>query len=140
VAPARAAGLKAGYRSGYESTLVQQLTIPFEYEAESFKLTIPVRGHKCTRCGTGTDVVRVVSYTPDFFLETGWIVEAKGKFTPKDRKLALAFKEQYPDRKYALSFQRDNYLTKKRSMRYSEWASKNDIPWVIGGFRQEWVT
>ncbi len=66
-------------------------------------------------------------------------MEAKGKFTPKDRKLALAFREQYPDRLYALLFQRDNYLTKRHVSRYSEWCKDNNIPYAIGTFKEEWI-
>jgi hypothetical protein len=174
MAPARAAGLKDGFRSGFEKFLADAIasrgfvktgadgvlatdsgsakggakeqrlprelyTGVFGYELESFRLAIPVRGHRCELCSSGAKIVRIVSYTPDFFFPTGWIVEAKGKFTPKDRKLALAFREQYPDRKYGLVFQRDNYLTKKHTLRYSEWASKNGIAWAVGGFKQEWT-
>ena len=126
------------YRSGYERTLAGSLRVPFEYERESFRLTLPVMRHLCEQCGS-TTILRKASYTPDFFFETGWIVEAKGKFTAKDRKLAVAFTEQYPDRKYGLCFQRDNRLSKSSQTRYSEWCNKNGIPYSVGTFKKEWI-
>jgi hypothetical protein len=126
------------YRSGFERALAGALRVLFEYEQESFRLTVAVARHSCRSCGS-KEIIRHVSYTPDFFFKTGWIIEAKGKFTPRDRKLALAFTEQYPTLKYGLCFQRDNRLTKSSKTRYSEWCEKHGIPYSVGAFKTKWV-
>ena len=37
------------------------------------------------------------TYTPDFLLPNGIIIETKGRFTPEDRRKHLLIKKQHPD-------------------------------------------
>jgi hypothetical protein len=50
-------------------------------------------------------------------------------------------KEQHPTLKYALLFQRDNWMTKDKKGRYSDWAIKHGIPYAVGidNMPKEWV-
>ena len=94
--------------------------------------------HTCTECAS-SKVVRHVRYTPDFFLHNGkLVIEAKGKFTARDRKLAIAFRQQYPERDYRMMFQRDNWLTKAHKMRYSDWCKSNGIEYIISNHIPSW--
>jgi hypothetical protein len=123
------------WRSGYERRLREDLDraeVLYYYERDTYKLTLKVPNHFCKGCG-GRDILKVISYTPDFYFpETDLTVEAKGKFDAKARKLALAWKEQYPDKRYALIFQRDNWISSKKAQKYSQWAEKADILFAVG--------
>jgi hypothetical protein len=132
----------AEYRSGFERKIrefLKQNKIPFEYETRKFSLTLPVTHHKCNVCG-GTDINRRVSYTPDFLLTAkDIVVESKGKFTARDRKLALAMLEQYPLEQYRMVFQRDNWLSSKKAQKYSDWCRKHGIEFHVGtDLPKEW--
>ena len=128
------------YRSKFEERLGAQLDaagVEFGYETETFKITLAVPGNVCGTCGS-KDISRVVRYTPDFFLPHV-IVEAKGRFTGRDRKKALAFIAQYPERNYGLLFMRNNTLSKSSKTRYSDWCNDNCVPFTIGTFPKEWL-
>jgi hypothetical protein len=84
--------------------------------------------------------VRETKYTPDFsFNNRTFIVEAKGRFEPRHREIALAFREQYPKIEYALLFMRDNTLSRKSETRYTEWCEKNGILCAVGMFPEAWI-
>jgi hypothetical protein len=132
----------ADFRSGYERQLrvfLLKNKIPFAYEAVKFALTLAVGNHRCKDCGSAK-VERRVSYTPDWILTAkDIIVESKGKFTARDRKIALAMQEQYPLETYKLLFQRDNWISKTKTQRYSDWCRKHNIDFHIGTeFPKEW--
>lgn len=116
--------------------------IEFEYEAETFKITVPVSRVKCQACGV--DVTRVTRYTPDFRFYRGihrWplYVEAKGKLTPHERRRLEAFRAQHAAG-FAILFQRDNWLTAGKKKRYSDWAEELGIPWAVGErIPEEWL-
>lgn len=106
--------------------------IPFQYESRKFHLTLPVVNHKCAGCGS-QHIVRRVSYTPDWLL-TGKdiVVESKGKFTARDRKIALAMQREYPLEQYVLLFQRDNWISKTKTQKYSDWCRKHGFDFHVG--------
>lgn len=110
--------------------------MPFTYESKTYPITLDVPGY-CRECGS-RHVARKSRYTPDFFFPV-WIIEAKGKFTPRDRKRVLALLEANPGIKFGLLFQRDNWLTSRRVSRYTDWARDNNIPSAVGWFKQEWL-
>lgn len=111
--------------------------VDYEYEPESFPLTLAVPGHQCSDCRS-TRITRVSRYTPDFlFKQTGIYVEAKGKFTAKDRKRCLAFADQQGD-KFRMVFMRNNRLTKGSKTYYTDWASKHGIICAVGRIPEEW--
>ena len=72
-------GIKHGYRSGLEDRISEQLKglkVPFKYE--EFKIKYEVN--------------EVRTYTPDFELPNGIIIESKGRFVAADRKKHLLVK------------------------------------------------
>lgn len=91
---------------------------------------------------------KVKTYTPDFVLSNGVIVETKGRFDAADRVKHLALKQQYPDLDIRLVFQYDNPLTSHRLkkkvkkpqkvQRYSTWCQREGIPFAIGTIPKEW--
>jgi hypothetical protein len=78
-------------------------------------------------------------YTPDFVLEGGIIIEAKGRFTAYDRAKHLLLKAQHPELDIRLVFQYDNKLSSKSKTRYSDWCNKHDIKYAIREVPEEWL-
>ncbi len=68
-------------------------------------------------------------YIPDFIVYDKYgnkiYIEAKGLFTPSDRTKMLKVKELHPDKDIRIVFMQDNYLTKKKLKRYTQWADEN---------------
>ena len=123
------------WRSGYEKGIREWLDaygVPYQYEAKQFLITVPVPGSYCDGC-MGRNILRDTTYTPDFYLpQTKIVMEAKGKFDARARKIALAMKGQHPGVDYRILLQRDNWMTGKKVRRYSDWLTKNNIPFAIG--------
>lgn len=71
------------------------------------------------------------TYTPDFeLLGSGVYVECKGKFTAEDRAKILWVKEQHPDLRLVMLFQRaNNFIRKGSKTRYRDWCEKHGIEW-----------
>ena len=82
---ARKSAIQRGYRSGLEDNIgkqLKQLNIDAEYEPFRIPYYIPKSDH---------------TYTPDFVLPNGIVIESKGRFTIEDRKKHMLCKDQYPD-------------------------------------------
>lgn len=139
----RPKGKRAGvtHRSGYEAAIRKDLDargVEYLYEPTTYALTLDVPNAHCALCGHRR-VVKRIKYTPDFLFPNGLVVEAKGKFTARDRKIALAFVIQ-PGQRYAMLFQRDNKLSPKSGTRYSEWCADVGIRYAVGTeIPKEWL-
>ena len=70
-------------------------------------------------------------YTPDFFLQSGVIIECKGFFKPSDRRKMLAVKNQHPELDIRFVFQRNNTLSKQSKTTYGDWCDKHGFLWCI---------
>jgi hypothetical protein len=131
----------AHHRSGFEAAIRKDLDsrgVKYQYEPTKYALRLDVPNVQCVACFSRR-VAKTVRYTPDFFFPNGSIVEAKGKFTARDRKIALAFVQQYPY-KYRMLFQRDNKLGPKSPTRYSGWCNANGIEYAVGTVvPKEWL-
>ncbi|QIG74614.1 endonuclease I [Rhizobium phage RHph_I20] len=90
-----------GFRSGLEATTASFLNgagVPFEYETRKVYYLVPRRR---------------ASYTPDFVLPNGIILETKGIFDAEDRQKHLLIKDQHPDLDIRFVFSRSaSTLTK----------------------------
>lgn len=110
----KAAGKTTAYRSGLEEKIAAQLEaagIPVAFEQFKLKYIVPQRE---------------ASYTPDFVLRNGIIVESKGIFDVDDRKKHLLIQEQHPelDIRFVFSSSRAK-LYKGSKTTYAEWCEKN---------------
>ncbi len=107
-----------GFRSGFESRVAADLTkngVYWEYEQHKYNLVIPR------------------SYTPDFVLSNGVVLEVKGYFDAEDRRLIKLFKEQHGDVDIRMVLQKPHQkLTKTGSMTYARWCDKYNVPWCEG--------
>lgn len=72
-------------------------------------------------------------------------IEFKGYFSPEDRRKMKAVRERNPELDIRFVFMRDNLLTKRGKMRYSDWCKKHGYPlvYVVGNSEkiipQEWL-
>ena len=97
----RQSALKAGFRSGLEQDNAKHLegyNVNYEYEKFKIKFTAKPR-----------------TYTPDFRLSNGIIIEAKGRFIPSDRTKHLLVKEQHPELDIRFVFSNSNQRLSKTS-------------------------
>lgn len=119
----------AGYRSGLEDKIADQLRakgIAFEYETMKIKYEKPVTKH---------------TYTPDFVLPSGIIIETKGRLILADRKKHLLIKEQHPHLDIRFCFQNANTKISAGSpTTYANWAEKNGFKWCNKTIPDEWLT
>jgi hypothetical protein len=132
---------KSGYRSGAEELLAEALTasgVGFEYESLKLTYEKPVRKGLCKKCGNGK-VVKVATYTPDFVLNNGTIIEYKGRLTATDRSKLIAVRNSNPDTKIHLLFGSDNKLQKNSDKRYSTWATEHGFDYATGTPPKRWL-
>ena len=113
------------YRSGFEQTLANQLSrsgVAFEYE------TIKLEYRK------------VATYTPDFILPNGIIIEAKGLWTVEDRTKHLLVREQHPHLDIRLVFMNAfNKIRKGSNTTYARWCEKKNILYANNQIPKQWL-
>lgn len=97
----------------------------FTYETLKIPYTIPASPH---------------TYTPDFVLENGVIIESKGLFSVEDRKKHLLVKAQHPEYDIRFVFQNPHArLYKGSPTTYAMWAEKNGFKWAKKTIPEEWL-
>jgi hypothetical protein len=128
----RAAGkaprLANGFRSGLEKRNADHLDsrgISYTYEKLKISYTVPERQ---------------ATYTPDFVLNNGVIVETKGVFDAADRAKHLLVREQHPELDIRFVFQRGNQPIYKGSpTTHGGWANKHSFRWAEKLIPPEWA-
>lgn len=121
------ANKKTIVRSKFEASLVKQLDelkAKYKYESLKIKYTVPEKVH---------------TYTPDFVLANGIIVEAKGKLTSADRKKMMLVAQQNKQLDIRFVFMQDNKLSKVSKTKYSDWASKNGFQYAFKQIPESWL-
>jgi predicted nuclease of restriction endonuclease-like RecB superfamily len=95
------------------ASLLEGLGVSYEYESEKLGYTIE---H---------------SYTPDFVLPNYTYLEAKGYWSPEDRRKILNVKKSNPQIDLRMIFQAPyNTISKKSKTTYAKWCERHDIPWT----------
>lgn len=85
--------------------------------------------------------LRYRTYTPDFVLDNGIIIETKGIFDSEDRRKHLAVREQHPELDIRFVFSNAKAkLYKGAKSRYCDWCEKNDFLYSHRLIPQEWLT
>ena len=114
------------YRSGFEQTLANQLQrsgVAFEYE------TIKLEYQK------------IATYTPDFILPNGIIIEAKGVWTVEDRTKHLLVRQQHPHLDIRLVFMNAfNKIRKGSNTTYARWCEKKNILYANKTIPKSWLS
>lgn len=117
-----------GYRSRFEKRVgddLEKRDVPFGYEDQKVPYTIPAK---------------VETYVPDFTLPNGILIEAKGRFTPADRRKLKRVKASNPHLDIRLVFQAPgNRLNKNSKTTYARWAEKQGFPWAKKTIPREWL-
>ncbi len=121
------AALKHGYRSGLEIKVKEYL--------EEHK--VPVL-YECVKIEWEDLMYR--TYTPDFILPNGIIIETKGRFTSDDRRKHVAIKKQHPALDIRFVFESSKRkLSKGAKTTYAKWCERNKIPYADRVIPQEWL-
>ena len=124
---AKAAALKYGYRSGLEREVAKSLRkrkVPVKYETEKIKW----------------EDFMVRTYTPDFLLPNGIIIETKGRFTVQDRRKHKEIKKQYPKLDIRFVFTNANAkLSKTSKTTYAQWCTRYGFKYATGDIPDEWI-
>mgnify|MGYP000318291019 CR=1 FL=1 len=124
----RQQALKAGYRSGLEEETAKMLTkkkIKYTYEETKIKW----------------EDFKIRTYTPDFVLHNGIIVETKGRFTAADRRKHLEIKRQYGkehDIRFVFSNSRSK-LYKGAKSSYGDWCNKHNFLYADKEIPEVWL-
>ena len=117
---------RCDFRSGLEYKVACQLDdlgIAYGYE----KLRVKYQRKEST-------------YTPDFELPNGIIIEAKGRFTSSDRSKHLRIKEQHPELDIRFVFSNSsNKLNKNSNTTYAGWCEKHGFRYSDKVIPKEWI-
>lgn len=124
---ARQIARKNGYRSGLEDTVATYLTnlqVYFTYE----KLKIE------------WEDLAYRTYTPDFVLDNGIIIETKGLFIASDRRKHIAIKKQHPKLDIRFVFTNSKRkLRKGAKSSYAEWCIKYGFRYHDRIIPEDWL-
>lgn len=120
-------GIQEGYRSGLEESTAENLIergVSFTYEEEKIKWTD----------------LKIRTYTPDFVLENGIILETKGRFVSTDRRKHKEIKKQYPDLDIRFVFNNSRAkLYKGAKSTYGDWCDQHGFKYSDKIIPQEWL-
>jgi len=117
------------YRSGLEVSIAKQLKkfrIKFDYEKLVILYTKPAQSS---------------TYTPDFRLANGIIIETKGRFVVSDRKKHLLIRKQYGN-KYDIRFVFSNAkakIYKGSKTTYADWCIKHNFKFFNKTIPIKWI-
>ena len=104
------------FRSGLEervADLLSELGVSYEYESTKIGYVIQ---H---------------TYTPDFVLPNGVVLECKGYWDAEDRRKIKNIKKQEPYLDLRMVFQSPfTKINKNSKTTYAKWCDKHDIPWT----------
>ena len=121
------AAMKHGYRSGLEIKVKDYLKehkVKFKYEAIKIEW----------------EDLMYRTYTPDFVLPNGLIIEVKGLFTASDRRKHLAIKKQHPSLDIRFVFESSKRkLSKGAKSTYATWCEKNKFLYADRVVPEDWL-
>ena len=121
------AARKYGYRSGLELKIAETLKeLKVKYDYECIKIE--------------WEDLMYRTYTPDFILPNGIIVEVKGRFTAADRRKHICIKKQHPKLDIRFVFESSRRkLSKGAKSTYASWCEKNKFMYSDRVIPQEWL-
>lgn len=124
----RARAIAQGYRSGLEERIgidLANLGVKAEYEQTKIAYTKPESSH---------------TYTPDFVLPNGIIIESKGRFMTADRQKHLLIQKQHPDLDIRFVFSRSaTKISPASKTSYADWCSKYGFKYADKTVPEAWV-
>lgn len=123
----RLKGIQAGYRSGLEEDTAKYLNkkkVKFTYEKEKIRWLD----------------MRYRTYTPDFVLANGIIIETKGRFVSTDRRKHKEIKKQFPELDIRFVFTNSrSKLYKGAKSSYGDWCKKHGFKYADKVIPEDWL-
>jgi len=119
--------IKYGYRSGLEHQLSLYLDEhKVKYDYENIKIEWEDLAYR--------------TYTPDFILYNGIIIETKGRFLAADRRKHIAIKKQHPklDIRFVFTNSRAK-LSKGAKSSYADWCIKHGFRYYDRIIPEDWL-
>jgi|TARA_X000001036_G_scaffold345893_1_gene325741 hypothetical protein len=119
--------IKHGYRSGLEHNISIYLDEhKVKYEYENIKIEWEDLAYR--------------TYTPDFVLYNGIIIETKGRFMAADRRKHIAIKKQHPklDIRFVFTNSRAK-LSKGAKSSYADWCIKHGFRYYDRIIPEDWL-
>jgi len=119
--------IKYGYRSGLEHNISIYLDEhKVKYEYENIKIEWEDLAYR--------------TYTPDFVLYNGIIIETKGRFMAADRRKHIAIKKQHPklDIRFVFTNSRAK-LSKGAKSSYADWCIKHGFRYYDRIIPEDWL-
>lgn len=121
-------GLEHGFRSGLEDLNARLLLdngVQVTYEEHKLKYSQPSKER---------------TYTPDFILPNGIVIETKGRFITSDRQKHLHIKASWPDLEIRFVFSNARSKISKRSLTtYAAWCEHKGFLWADSTIPLEWL-
>ena len=119
--------IKHGYRSGLEHKLSVYLDEhKVKYDYENIKIEWEDLAYR--------------TYTPDFVLDNGIIIETKGRFMAADRRKHIAIKKQHPKLDIRFVFTNSKAkLSKGAKSSYADWCIKNGFRYYDRIIPEDWL-
>ena len=119
---------ESAFRSGLEEDLATQIKYSsgaeVSYEEYTLSYSVPEKQH---------------TYTPDFVLPNGIIIEAKGIFDTADRQKHLLIKAQYPELDIRFVFSNPSQkLYKGSPTSYAAWCTKHGFKYATRFIPESW--
>lgn len=119
---------KAAFRSGLEARVAAELTaqgVAYEYETKKIPFIEPAKSR---------------TYTPDYLLPNGIIVETKGYFDSDDRTKHILVKAQHPELDIRFVFSNaQQKLNKESKTTYAAWCEKRGFLYATRSIPAEWL-
>ena len=116
------------YRSGLERELADQLSAAGQavhYETVKLRYEVPASMH---------------TYTPDFVLSNGIIIEAKGQFPLEDRRKMLLVRAQHPELDIRFVFWNARARLARSSLTTNaSWCEKHGFAYAHRKLPEEWL-
>lgn len=117
---------------------LKQAKVKVEYEPETFEYHRRTRQTYCRQCGSKSTYQRA-RYTPDFRIGDGIYIEAKGYLKAENRAKMEDFLSSNDGFDLRFVFGADNWTTRKRIKKYSDWANAIGAKWAIGSVPDDWI-
>lgn len=126
--PSKNHGVVHGYRSGLEKAIMEYLSnrgVPFTYESHRIPFTDPAKRR---------------TYTPDFILPNGIVIESKGRFLSKDRQKHILIRQQHPELELRFVFSNaKSPIYKGSRTSLAQWAEKYGFQWADKFIPDAWI-
>ena len=124
---ARQIARKNGYRSGLEDTVANYLK---EHKVKFLNEKVKIEWED----------LAYRTYTPDFVLNNGIIIETKGIFTVADRRKHVCIKKQHPSLDIRFVFTNSNRkLRKGAKSSYAEWCIRYGFRFYNRIIPEDWL-